>query len=99
MLLAMHEQSLAESVIAKIADGKPWAMTTADGKNAQVTYLPGGKGIVKVGSRSLNMKWRERDGLLCVKPGPFKERCAEMVAVKGGFDGYLDGKQDSSLRR
>jgi hypothetical protein len=99
MLLGMHEQSLAEDAVAAIADGKPWALKTADGKNAQVTYLPGGKGILKVGGRSLNVKWREKDGLLCLKPGPFKERCMEMVAVKGGFDGYLDGKQESSLRR
>jgi hypothetical protein len=99
MLLGMPEQSLAESVIAQIADGKPWALTTADGRNAQVTYLPGGKGILKVGGRSLNVKWREKNGHFCLKPGPMRERCVEMRAVKDGFDGYLDGKQESSLRR
>jgi hypothetical protein len=99
--LPLVNAAIAEDIGASLSDGKPLSMVTEDGKSGQLTLVPGGKGKMKGGPMGMafNVKWREQGKLFCIKPGPLSERCMNMQAAEGGYDGFVDGKKFVSLRR
>jgi hypothetical protein len=97
----LAHEARSEGIGASLADGKPWSMVTVDGQSGQLTLVQDGKGKMKGGpmGMTLNVKWREKGKLFCIKPGLLSERCMDMRSVDSGYDGYIDGKKFVTLRR
>jgi hypothetical protein len=84
---------------AALADGKPWAMTSADGKKATFTFNGDGKGKL-TGPISKSIKWTMEGDNFCIAMGMMLgTRCLRFVAIKGGYQGYVKDKPGMAFRR
>lgn len=83
-----------------VADGRPWKMTTEDGRVTTLVLFENGKGKMTGGPVKLSPKWRPTPDGLCLKPGPLlSERCVQLVRSNNGYVGMRAGEQLFKLER
>lgn len=94
------EEAIAEGPAALVADGQPWSMRTAAGKELRLTLFADGTGLIEGGLVSLTPKWRSTADGLCMTPNLLLgERC---VVLEPDMDGYVarrDGDVSFRLTR
>ena len=86
-------------VRTSLADGKPWSMTSADGKKAMFTFNSDGTGKLS-GPITMSIKWKLKGENFCIAMGMMLgTKCFRFVAVKGGYQGYAKDKPGMAFRR
>lgn len=101
-LLAVATPSFAQSrsLTHQIADGQPWSMLMAEGRNGRLTLRPNGTGQMRAGPMEIEAIWREGpEGGLCVKPGIAPERCVILRQEGSAIVGMQQGKDVFRLTR
>lgn len=98
--LPAREAAANISLAAKVADGRPWAMRTDDGRKTSLTLFADGTGTMTGGPMSLSPKWRPTADGMCLKPAALMpERCVVLVPTNKGFTGLRDGTVVFTLER
>ncbi|OYZ70076.1 MAG: hypothetical protein B7Y12_18620 [Rhizobiales bacterium 24-66-13] len=100
--VALTNASKAEepSPADEITDGRPWKMTTDDGRVGTLVLFQNGTGKMTGGLMDLSPKWRPTPDGLCLKPGALlPERCVKLVRSGNGYVGLKGGKQAFKLER
>jgi hypothetical protein len=84
----------------KITDGRPWKMTTDDGRVGTLVLFQNGTGKMTGGLMDLSPNWRPIPDGLCLKPGALlPERCVKLVRSGNGYVGLKGGRQAFKLER
>jgi hypothetical protein len=82
----------ASEISAGLADGQPWAMVSADGKNGRIRFDRNGTGAI-VQPLSRNIKWSVDGNAFCMKLGfLLGTKCFQAVKTETGYQGYIKGK-------
>lgn len=88
---ALAQEPALGSPAAAIADGQPWIMHGADGKELRLTLYDDGTGRIEGGLVSLTPKWRATADGFCVTPNLLMgERC---MVVEPDTSGYVARRQ------
>jgi hypothetical protein len=83
-----------------VADGRPWKMTTEDGRVTTLVLFENGKGKMTGGPMEWSPTWRPTPDGLCLKPGLLlPERCVELVRSNNGYIGTRSGERIFKLER
>ena len=77
----------ADGVATRIADGKPWAMTMANGRSGKLTLNRDGTGRIGMGPFSMSATWQPTDDGLCIETSRMGRRCMSLVPTANGFAG------------
>lgn len=84
----------------KVADGRPWRMTSANGIVGTLVLFRNRTGKMTGGPLELSPKWRPTSDGLCLKPGALlSEQCVKLSRTGNGYVGLKDGKPAFSLER
>ncbi|MDJ0626725.1 MAG: hypothetical protein QNJ44_00585 [Rhodobacter sp.] len=77
----------ANTVIATIADGAPWAATAPNGQSLTLTLDPDGSGKMSRGVLSRRVSWSSKGGMICLSGLPRSDgpACLAPVAIEGGY--------------
>lgn len=100
--VALINASKAEepSPAHKITDGRPWKMTTDDGRVGTLVLFQNGTGKMTGGLMDLSPNWRPTPDGLCLKPGALlPERCVKLARSGNGYVGLKGGRQAFKLER
>jgi hypothetical protein len=82
-----------------LTDGKPWSMTSPDGKKATFTFNSDGSGKVS-GPINKSIKWKMDGENFCIAMGMILgTKCQQFVAINGGYQGYAKDKPGMTFRR
>jgi hypothetical protein len=101
-LLGFAASSFAQSpsLARQIADGQPWSMTTAEGRNGRLTLRPDGTGQMRADPMMLEATWREMPASgFCFKPSIAPERCVTLRRNGAIVIGMRDCKEEFRLTR
>lgn len=83
-----------------LTDGRPWKMTTEDGRVATLVLFDDGTGKMTGGLMDLSPTWRPTPDGICLKPAALlPERCMKLVRSGNGYIGMKAGKQAVRLER
>jgi hypothetical protein len=82
----------------RLADGRPWAALTPEGRRAEITLQPDGTGRFR-GPLTLSVAWRVAGENLCLDISIAGTKCLRFRAIDGGLQAYADGKPDLALTR
>lgn len=81
-----------------LADSRPWAARTAQGRDAKIIFHPDGTGVFE-GPMSMSTKWAIKGEDICITMTIMGEKCNRFARVAGGLDGYNNGVIEMQLRR
>lgn len=86
----------AEGMMARIADGAPWAMRAPNGRTMNVTLNPDGTGTVRMGPIRAMAEWRATEDGFCLTTIRTGERC--MVIEEGLEGGFVGRGPDGAVQ-
>jgi hypothetical protein len=89
-----------QQAIKGVMDGRPWLATTAEGRDMQATFNADGSASIK-GPFPVPMSgsWVVKGQDICLTVSMAGTKCLRFRTVAGGFDGWVGGKPDLTLRR
>ena len=88
-----------DTVMARVADGNPWSMQAANGRNSELTLHPDGTGRMRMGIMGMDTSWTAHPGGFCLTAGRMGTRCVTLQAVDAGFVAIEDGAEAFRLTR
>jgi hypothetical protein len=96
--------SLAQSrlpLAREIADGRPWTMTTTEGRNARMTLNADGTARMEAGPMTMHPTWRTSGEELCITMPIMLggERCVSLLRTGNTVTARRDGKVEFTLAR
>lgn len=96
---ARAQSFMAPAEAARVlADGKPWSVTTGEGRKARITLNRDGSGTFE-GPITMPIGWKTDGEDLCIDLKRAGARCLRFKATGAGYDGYRGDKVDLAFAR
>lgn len=77
---------------AALADGAPWDMRNANGRNGTLILSPDGSGEMALGIMSVRLTWQASGEELCIDTRMRGRQCTTLAEHGAGFVGIQDGE-------
>jgi hypothetical protein len=77
---------------AALADGAPWDMRNADGRNGTLVLRPDGSGEMAMGIITIRLTWDATGDELCIDTRMRGRQCMILAEQGAGFVGEQDGE-------
>ena len=85
---ALHaEEAKTSALVPAIADGKPWQMTTSDGKKMRLTINPNNTGTMEMFVMKRAITWKPTPTGFCINGTPQGEKCLVLEKTAHGYKG------------
>ncbi len=85
-----------EDIMAIVADGRPWTIQMAEGREGTLALNPDGTGTMRAGFMSMDMTWTRQPGGFCMTGGRMGTRCVTLQADGSGYFGV--GSDGGAMR-
>lgn len=90
--MPLHEATRA------VADGKPWSVTTSEGRQAKMTLNSDGSGKFE-GPITMTITWQINGEEMCLNLKMAGTKCLRFRAIKGGYQGFQGQAVDLTFVR
>jgi hypothetical protein len=101
ILIPVASVAQSRSLAREIADGRPWSMTTSDGRNVRMTLNADGTARMEAGPMAMHPTWRTSGEELCITMPVMMggERCVSLRRTGNTVTASRDGQVQFTLAR